>query len=134
MTPGPHTFEVKALDLARNEDSTPATRSFTISTLQVLIPEPVNGATISAGSLLVCGTVEAGGVEVGVTVNGFPAAVQGSSFAAQIPVTPETTGLTAVATTATGATASHSVNITVLAAPAPAFTLLATPRSGVVPR
>ncbi len=133
LTPGPHVFEVKARDLAGNEDPTPATQAFTVSPLQVRITDLPDGATVNAGTLLVRGTVEAGGQEVGVLVNGSPAAVQGNSFAALIPVTPDTSTLTAIATTAAGATATNSVAIIVLATPAPTVALLASPGSGVAP-
>ena len=86
----------------------------------VTITEPADGATVATGSLLVTGTVEAGGEEVGVTVNDFPAAVHGKTFAALVPVTPETTSLPAAATTPSGPTASQSIAITVSAPATPA--------------
>lgn len=133
LTAGSHTFQVKARDLAGNEDPTPAQRQFTVTLLTVRITAPAAGATVPTGSLLVRGTVNAGGAEVGVAVNGIPTAVQGTGFAALIPVTPDTTSLTAVATTTTGATASHTVAITVSGTLASATTLLVSPQSGVVP-
>lgn len=133
LSPGPHTFEVKARDLAGNEDLSPAARSFTISTLQVRITQPPNGATVSAGQILVRGTVEAGEAEVGVSVNGIPAAVQGSAFAALIPATPETTTLTAVATSAAGATASHAIAVTVSSTTGSLALLHASPANGIAP-
>ena len=59
--------------------------------------------------------------------------MQGTTFAALVPVTPDTTNVTAVATAAAGATASYNVNISVSAAPTPVFTLLVSPGSGVAP-
>ena len=43
-------------------------------------------------------TVVSGGAEIGVTGNGVVAAVQGSTFAAMVPVAPPSATLTAVAT------------------------------------
>jgi PKD repeat protein/sugar lactone lactonase YvrE len=131
LTAGSHTFEVKARDLAGNENPTPAQRLFTVSALTVHITTPTAGATVLAGSLLVHGMVDAGGTEVGVVVNGVPAAVQGTTFAALVPVDSNTTILTAVATTTAGTSASHSVALAVSGTQT--ITLLASPQTGVAP-
>jgi len=77
--------------------------------------------------------VDAGGLEVGVTVNSSPAAVVGNTFAALVPVNLETTTLTAVATTVTGVSATQSIGVTVAPPATAAITLRASPPSGVAP-
>lgn len=132
LAQGPHFFEVTARDLAGNEDPTPAQASFTVGALRVTITEPTDGATVPAGLLLVRGTVEAGGMEIGIIVNGIAAAVQGMTFSAQVPITTETTNLTAVVMTATGTIADHSIALAVSSTAAMPV-LQAVPATGIAP-
>ena len=128
---GSHTITARATDRAGNQAS--ASVAVVIASLRVTITTPVDSAGVQAGLLLVRGTVEAASEEVGVLVNSIPGAVQGTAFAALVPVIPETTTLTAVATTAAGMTASHSVAITVTPASTLTTMLLTNPQSGVAP-
>jgi hypothetical protein len=133
LSSGTHSFEVKARDLAGNEDPTPALQSFTVSALSIQVTSPSGGATVQAGLLLVRGSVTAAGVGVGVTVNGRPAAVHGSAFAAVVSVDQGTTQVIAVATAVTGATTSSTIPIGVTGNPSDAVVLRSSPESGIAP-
>jgi hypothetical protein len=128
---GVNTVVVDAIDVAGNAASSTISVNFVPGPV-VTITSPATGSTVNASAIIVRGVVDVpAGTEVGVTVNGSPAAVQGGSFVALVPVTPDTPSLTAVATTPAGVTASHSIAIGVSAAPAPAVTLLVSPKSGI---
>jgi hypothetical protein len=133
LGPGTHLFEVKSRDQAGNEDPSPAERRFTVSALQIAITEPAGGVTVASGPLLVRGTVGPGGVEVGIAVNGVVAAVDGGSFAALVPVAGPSAALTAVATTPSGGSASHTVVVPVSDLGESAVTLRAHPATGGIP-
>jgi hypothetical protein len=100
----------------------------------VQITSPAPDTVINASTVLVQGTVNVpAGIEVGVTINGVLAAVHSGTFAAIVPVASDTTSLTAVATTAIGTTASHSIPVSVSTTQGPSVTLEADPKNGLTP-
>lgn len=137
---GPHRFEVRARDLAGNEDPTPAAQTFEVRPLRVRILEPVEGAVISSSSVWVRGTVEGGTGEVSVRVvlppafaGTIAAPVEGGSFAIEVPADPAFSTLTIQATDALGAAADASVSVAVAPDGTSEESLELWPPGGVAP-
>ena len=82
---------------------------------QVQILSPASGSSINNFSILVIGEILVPpGPEIGVTVNGYVALIDGAEFAALVPVDQTVTSLTAtVADTAGIPLGSHSIPITI---------------------
>jgi hypothetical protein len=112
------------------QQTTPAPPSVTI-VLQITDPSP--GATITAASVLVRGLVDAGGREVGVTVNGFAALLSGTQWAVEVPLVPGSNTVSATATTVTGVHATTSLTVNVPQPTPQQLLLRAGPASGVEP-
>lgn len=101
--------------------------------VQVAITTPGPGAEVPVGRFLVRGSIAAAGAHVGVTVNGIAAVVHETVFAAWVTVEPSTTTLVALATTASGLTATHTVTVSVSGEAAPSAELQVRPALGVAP-
>jgi hypothetical protein len=102
--------------------------------LTINITTPTNGATVAAGQIIVRGAITNPiGGEVGVTVNGVPTGVQNNMFSAFVFVSAENTSVSAIVTSKSGASASHTIPIAVLAAPPSPVVLHVLPTNGPAP-
>lgn len=141
LTPGLHRFEVRARDLAGNEDPTPAVQVFTVATLRVRILEPADGAVITTNSVWIRGLVQGGG-DGEITVRLVsPAAFGGSvaapvergMFAIEVPADPIVTSVALVAVQGGTTSPETSVSIAVLPDAAAEESLEFWPPGGLAP-
>ena len=100
--------------------------------LDLQVASPVGGSTVPAGLVTVRGTIR-GAPEVGVAVNGHPAAVHGNAFVTLAPVDPTITEIVVTATTSDGQTAEARVPLTVTPAEEAVLAFQATPTGGPAP-
>ena len=131
---GGNTLVAMVTDAAGNTAtaSVTVTRSTAVPTLT--ITSPADGATLSAASVQVRGTATAAGTEVGVSVNGFAAQVNGGQWAIEVPLVNGSNVIVVTATAPLGASSTVSMTVNIpQALPAP-LVLTAAPDSGVAPR
>ncbi len=100
--------------------------------LSVNIASPADGATVPSGLVIVRGAVEVIGPDVGVSVNGFPAAVNAGEWVVQLFLNPGVQTLTATASTIAGQQVNHTITVNVSAA-INGVDLVASVHSGVAP-
>jgi hypothetical protein len=98
------------------------------------ITSPAPGSMFRPGNVVVRGTLPSQpGVDAGVSVNGYPAAVEGTHFAARVPVGPGVTGFAAELNTFAGTQARDTVAVSVTPTGEDPMTLRANRPGGVAP-
>lgn len=102
LQPGPNPIQVTAVD--KSGKTTEVTRTVVLDTAApaLAFTAPEDGKVTDQPSIAVAGTAGDDGGVVTVTVNGSPAAVAASGFAASVPLAEGTNRIEAVATDAAG--------------------------------
>jgi uncharacterized protein YjdB len=104
-----------------------------LAPLTLTITSPTDGATINATSVQVRGTVSGATSEIGVLVNGLPAAVNTGQWVVEVPLVVGTNTLEARAVDALGITSLLRITVTASQTTPPSLLLLAAPESGIAP-
>jgi sugar lactone lactonase YvrE len=144
LASGVHRFEVRARDVTGNVDLTPAAQSFTVIGLRISIIEPAEGAVLRTTTAWVRGTAEGTGplvvriplpaeFQAMAPVDAVTVPVVARTFAAEVPVVPGTTELTAIVSDTQGAAANDATAVSVEAPQSPLSRLEAFPDSGLAP-
>lgn len=129
------TYRIKAANPNGNTLAAVTVRVLDPSSLAVAITSPQGGEDVSLPQMLVQGIMTTGADEVGVTVNGIPAQVQGNRFFVNnLPLVQGENNITVKATEPGGATVSDTVTVSVdTSQPADWLELHMNPDSGAAP-
>lgn len=129
------TYRIKAANQAGTSYATATVKVLDPSSLGVAITSPKEGEILTVPQVQVQGIVTTGTDEVGVTVNGIPAQVNGGKFFANnIPLVEGENTVTVAATEPGGGTASDRVTILVdTSPPADWIKLNLNPDNGIAP-
>ncbi len=142
LAAGSHSFEVRARDLAGNEDITPAPWEFQVGAVRLDVAEPGPGTVVTTPTVWVRG--EASGTapvtvsiplpeEFRILAKAISAPVVGGRFALEVPVVAGRWSAVVTAADGTGATAVEAVDVRVLDALTPPTRVPAVPAAGVAP-
>jgi len=128
---GSNLLTLSAIDKAGNVTARTLNLTRAIEAPAATLLEPVDGARVNADSVIVHGTIETGGANVGISVNGEPAARIGSAFYAQVPLEPGANLLTVQVTGQDGSVSTRSLTVT--RDGSRAFRAHVVPNAGIAP-
>ena len=130
LAPASHTLTAKATDKGGNQAESSITVTV-VEPMRIEITSPANGTTINKSSAIIQGRIYNQTGEIGVNVNGQLAEVQGSDFAAIVPLQIGQNTITATATRPDGVQGQAQITINT-EAQQEFVRVTATPTSGVL--
>lgn len=130
LLPGPNIYALSAIDRAGNVGNA-AVRLTLATGVSLSLASPAAGASIADDQVTVSGAVY-GPSNIGVTVNGVVAAINGTTFnAVNVPLQPGSNTLTIKAMAPNGDTATQTRTVT--SSGAAPLKMTASPQSGIAP-
>lgn len=112
LRPGSNQFVLSAIDRAGNVTRRALRIDRIGAAIGVVVASPSDGTTVQADSVIVQGTLDAGGQRAGVSINGEPATLIGNGFYAQVALHPGSNLLEIRVTSADGVLLTRTVTVT----------------------